>query len=69
MSKDFPDPDHMRHKPPPGLGEMRCEVCEHWTTRHAHIKGKKNVHFCTICKQECVFPDIHYESGTVFDPK
>jgi hypothetical protein len=47
---------------------MKCEVCEHWTTRHAPIEGKKNVHYCNICKSECTFPGLYYERGSVLEP-
>lgn len=62
-------PEHLRRRPPPvGIGEMKSEVCEHWTTRHAPIEGKKNVHYCTICKSECTFPDWYYEKGSMLEP-
>jgi len=59
MGKDIPELNH----PPVGLGEMKCEICEHWATRHAPIEGKKNTHYCTVRHNECVFPDIHYGRG------
>lgn len=37
--------------------KMSCEMCEHPLSRHAPAEGKRNAHYCTVCKKECDFGD------------
>ena len=50
-------PEHLRRHPPPvGLGEMKCELCEHWTTRHAPIERKKTFIIALFVRVNVHFP-------------